>query len=52
VPASSRYIQIDRISKRFGEFTAVDDVSLEIDRGEVFCLLGGSGCSECALWTT
>ena len=37
-PASA-YIRIDRVSKKFGEFTAVNDVTLDIFRGEIFCLL-------------
>ena len=31
------------MSKRYGSFTAVDDLSLDIYKGELFCLLGGSG---------
>jgi putrescine transport system ATP-binding protein len=43
------YVRLDRITKRFGEFTAVEHVSLDIERGEVFCLLGGSGCGKTTL---
>ena len=48
-PRETPYIRIQRVSKRFGDFVAVRDVSLDIYRGEVFCLLGGSGCGKTTL---
>ncbi len=42
-------IAVERVSKRFGRFTAVDEVSLEIRENEFFALLGPSGCGKTTL---
>jgi len=43
------YIRIEKVTKRFGDFVAVDDVSLSIYRNEFFALLGGSGSGKTTL---
>ena len=39
-------IVIDGVTKMFGDFGAVDDVSIEIREGEFFSMLGPSGCGK------
>ncbi|MGB7260838.1 MAG: ABC transporter ATP-binding protein [Albidovulum sp.] len=43
------FIRIEGVTKRFGTFTAVSSVSLEVRKGEIFSLLGGSGCGKTTL---
>jgi spermidine/putrescine transport system ATP-binding protein len=42
-------LEIRDVTRRFGDFTAVDHVSLSIEAGEFFCLLGPSGCGKTTL---
>jgi putrescine transport system ATP-binding protein len=48
-PDAQPYVRIDRVTKKFGDFVAVDDVSLGIHKKEIFCLLGASGCGKTTL---
>ncbi|MFK5980217.1 MAG: polyamine ABC transporter ATP-binding protein [Rhizobiaceae bacterium] len=43
------FIKIRNITKTFGDIAAVDDVSLDIYKSELFCLLGGSGSGKSTL---
>jgi putrescine transport system ATP-binding protein len=48
-PQAVPYVNIDRVTKKFDDFVAVNNVSLKIYKKELFCLLGGSGCGKTTL---
>jgi putrescine transport system ATP-binding protein len=48
-PEGAGFLRIEGLVKDFGGVRAVDDVSLDIARGEIFALLGSSGCGKTTL---
>lgn len=43
------YIRIENVTKKFGDFTAIDNLTLDIYKNEFFSLLGPSGCGKTTL---
>ncbi|QYK42089.1 MAG: ABC transporter ATP-binding protein [Paracoccaceae bacterium] len=43
------FVRIEGVSKNFGSFAAVRDVTLTVGKSEIFALLGGSGCGKTTL---
>lgn len=40
------YLELSHLKKSFGEKTVVQDLSLSLERGELLCILGSSGCGK------
>jgi putrescine transport system ATP-binding protein len=48
-PSAKPFVRIRNVTKKFGDVAAVNDVSVDIYRSELFCLLGGSGSGKSTL---
>jgi len=48
-PTQKPYIQIQGVTKKFGDFVAIDHISLDVYQNEFFALLGPSGCGKTTL---
>jgi putrescine transport system ATP-binding protein len=49
VKQTSPHIEIRGLTKRFGPILALNDINLTVDRGELFSLVGSSGCGKTTL---
>ena len=39
-------IEVDHLTKKFGNFTAVDNISFKVEKGEIFGFLGANGAGK------
>ncbi|MGD0396690.1 MAG: ABC transporter ATP-binding protein [Nitrososphaerales archaeon] len=46
IPEGGSMIRVENLTKKFGDFTAVDDVSFDVKKGEIFGLLGPNGAGK------
>lgn len=46
---NTNYLSVSHLSKHFGDFTALNTISLDINEGEFICFLGPSGCGKTTL---
>ena len=49
VSSAPAHVRIKDLVKRFGAFTALQDINLDVRRGELVCFLGPSGCGKTTL---
>ena len=47
--ADAAYLKVENLTKKFGDFTALKDISLKVLEGEFICFLGPSGCGKTTL---
>lgn len=46
IRSNAASVKFDHVIKRYGAFTAVNDISLDIEAGKLVTLLGPSGCGK------
>jgi iron(III) transport system ATP-binding protein len=49
VTGKTPYLKVENLTKKFGDFTALSNISLEVFEGEFICFLGPSGCGKTTL---
>ena len=49
VNSQPQYLKVENLSKYFGSFKALNDISISINEGEFVCFLGPSGCGKTTL---